>query len=338
MTPTNPDIDFVISWVDGNDPELRKKQMQYTTSAHETDFEDIAGEERYVECGELMFCVASILRFASWANNIYIVTDNQIPPIKEFLRANFKPEEYADKIHIVDHTTIFRDYDSYLPVFNSLAIETMMWRIPGLSDKFIYMNDDVMLMRPTQPSDFFTPDGLPVCHGGSYPSIFARMLRLSKPRRHGHKTFGFKDSMLNAADMVNASWFPKISHSPHPLLRTRLEKIYSRHPEFVVHNIQHRFRDPKQYNPQALHYLCGVNELKSTHNQLLFLNNSNGKRDYVNRKLQEAEKMGENLTFACINSMSQLPDSDLKTLRDFLCRRIDINPDSLNTYDSDHKQ
>ena len=45
---------------------------------------------------------------------------------------------------------------SHLPSFSSPAIESHLHRIPGLSDKFIYLNDDVMLGKDVWPDDFYT--------------------------------------------------------------------------------------------------------------------------------------------------------------------------------------
>jgi len=46
-----------------------------------------------------------------------------------------------------------------LPTFNSLAIETMLWRIEGLADRFLYFNDDMMPVGPVKPADFFSRVG-----------------------------------------------------------------------------------------------------------------------------------------------------------------------------------
>jgi hypothetical protein len=64
-----------------------------------------------------------------------------------------------DNIRIVDHREIFRGYERLLPTFNSLAIESMLWRIEGLADRFLYFNDDMMLVASVEPTDFFSIDG-----------------------------------------------------------------------------------------------------------------------------------------------------------------------------------
>ncbi len=57
---------------------------------------------------------------------------------------------------LVSHEDIFPD-PSHLPTYSSPAIETNLHRIPGLSKRFIYMNDDVMFGDKIWPEDFYTP-------------------------------------------------------------------------------------------------------------------------------------------------------------------------------------
>ncbi len=45
---------------------------------------------------------------------------------------------------------------SHLPTFSSPSIEAHLHRIPGLSDKFLYLNDDVMFGKDVWPDDFYT--------------------------------------------------------------------------------------------------------------------------------------------------------------------------------------
>lgn len=45
---------------------------------------------------------------------------------------------------------------SHLPTFSSPAIETHIHRIPGLSQHFLYLNDDVMFGLDVWPDDFYS--------------------------------------------------------------------------------------------------------------------------------------------------------------------------------------
>ena len=69
------------------------------------------------------------------------------------------------KIRLVRHEQIYR-WPEHLPTFNSTSIEAHLHRIPGLSEHFIYANDDTFLGAPVEPSDFFGMTGLSLVHAG----------------------------------------------------------------------------------------------------------------------------------------------------------------------------
>ena len=138
----NKDIDFVVLWVDGNDPKWRAEKAKYKP---ESDISD--SEERYREWGLLPFWFRSVEKFAPWVRKIHFVTWGHLP--------NWLNQS-APKLHIVRH----EDYipKECLPLFNSNAIEIGMHKIPGLADKFVYFNDDIFLLNPVRPTDFFIGD------------------------------------------------------------------------------------------------------------------------------------------------------------------------------------
>ena len=116
-------------------------------SSHQED-DDRMSSNRYRDSDELKYSLRSLVRYAPWIRNIYIVTDNQIP---KWLNVEHP------RIHMVSHSEIFPN-KSHLPVFSSPAIETHLHRIPGLSKRFIYFNDDVFLGSNVRPDDFFALD------------------------------------------------------------------------------------------------------------------------------------------------------------------------------------
>lgn len=113
------------------------------------DLEDVSEEissSRFQDNSELQYSIRSIERFAPWVRKIYIVTNGQIP---SWINLDHP------RLQIVPHSDIFLN-TSHLPVFSSPAIEANLHRIPGLSKKFIYLNDDVMFGTPIWPEDFYT--------------------------------------------------------------------------------------------------------------------------------------------------------------------------------------
>ena len=139
------DIDFVMIWVDGNDPDWQRRKAGFL-GAPETDDRP----ERYRDWGLLPFWFRGVETFAPWVRTVWFVCDQEPPA---WLNRDHP------KLRIVRH----EDYlpEEYRPAFSSHPIELNLHRIRGLSDRFVYFNDDMYLISPVQPTDFFRK-GLPV--------------------------------------------------------------------------------------------------------------------------------------------------------------------------------
>lgn len=136
---TKQPIDFVITWVDGQDEAWRKQRASYIHSQDEDD-----SEVRYRDWGLLRYWFRGVEQFAPWVRKIHFVTWGHLPA---WLNAEHP------KLHIVKH----EDYipKEFLPTFNSNVLEIYLHRIKGLAEHFVYFNDDVFLIRPMKSSDYF---------------------------------------------------------------------------------------------------------------------------------------------------------------------------------------
>ena len=136
-------IDLVYLWVDGSDTEwLQRRNAVLSQSSQYA--KDSISDCRFIDNNELKYSLRSVKQNAPWINNIYIVTDNQIP---KWLNLN------NDRIKIIDLTEIVPN--DKLPLFNSCAIETRLPFIPNLSEHFLYANDDMFFWNPTEETFFF---------------------------------------------------------------------------------------------------------------------------------------------------------------------------------------
>lgn len=318
------EIDVVIAWVDGNDPHHKNKIKPYLTpKAQQSD--DIAGPTRYLSSGEIFYCVASILRFAPFVRKIFVVTDEQNPNLDTFIKKNF-PENKIP-IEIVDHHVIFRGYEEYLPVFNSRAVETCTYRIPGLSENYVYFNDDVFLIRPIQKSDWFVDEKI-VAYGNWRSLFIDRLLWLIKPMKNGHKPVGFKDGMIMAARKYGKKWrYFHLDHLPHPLKKSVIANYFEKNPQHFTSNISHKFRSGKQFNTQELFYLSMFDEakveIKPSSENLLYIKPVNRGDKYVNRKLGMFNRYNK-LKFCCMGSLDMATEEDRITLLNWLKKVINI--------------
>ena len=147
-------VDMVFTYVDGADPAHRAKRLSYGGVAApgpgDGGPEATAERERwYLGVGEITFSVRSVLRWLPWIRTIHVVTDAQRPPVDPELIS-------SGRVRVVDHAEIVPD--RYRPVFASTIIESCLHRIPGLSDVWLYDNDDYMHFGPV-PAETFVNAG-----------------------------------------------------------------------------------------------------------------------------------------------------------------------------------
>lgn len=136
-------IDLVYNYVNGNDEDWITRRNQYAKDENN-------GVCRFRDNGELKYSLRSVERYAPWINHVYIIMDSKVP---DWL------DTACDKISIVRHEEIMPA--KLLPCYNSTVIESCLTNIRGLSEYFIYANDDMMFGNETEP-DFFFKDGKPV--------------------------------------------------------------------------------------------------------------------------------------------------------------------------------
>jgi Stealth protein CR2, conserved region 2/Stealth protein CR1, conserved region 1 len=238
---TKDAIDAVIAWVDGGDPKHRAKRKRYPAeSGGDGKPERSANKERrFSDNDEIRFCLRSIRNHAPWVRTIWLVTDDQVPAAIDRQGAE------QENIRFVDHREIFRGYEQLLPTFNSLAIETMLWRIEGLADRFLYFNDDVMLVGPVEPTDFFSENGKVKLRG--------RWSNWNQLLDRGNNFNG--SNKLLGAEMLGftSELFFSSAHVIAPLLRPAMEELFEEFKPAFVANAAHRFRNREQFWPISAH-------------------------------------------------------------------------------------
>jgi len=141
------DIDIVFSWVDGSSPEYIAARRARMAGAQLGEGDD--HEARFRQIDELKYALRSVHMFAPWIRRIFIATDSQAP--------TWLAEHPA--VTIVRSEEFFAD-PSVLPTHNSQAVECQLHHIEGLSEHFLYSNDDMFFGRPVGPDTFFTPGGI----------------------------------------------------------------------------------------------------------------------------------------------------------------------------------
>lgn len=167
------------------------------------------------------------------------------------------------KLNWVKHS----DYipSDYLPVFSSHPIELMMNKIPDLSEKFVYFNDDFFLTSPVK-KDYFFKNRLP-CDCGSFNIIGLGEGRLRIPHiqlnnmieinKHFSKKEILKKNRnkwftpkIGKEVLKNILYLPyesiaslSIRHFAQPYLKTTLDDVWSNCNDALEQTMRHRFRN-----------------------------------------------------------------------------------------------
>ena len=244
MSLENDPIDAVITWVDGNAPAHQRLRAQFMAQTAAPLGENARNPHRWEQSDELQFCLRSIHNNAPWVRTIWIVTHGEQPDLSRLPRA------VQTKVRMVAHAEIFAGFEAALPTFNSLSIESVMWRIEGLAERFMYFNDDVFLTALLQPEDMFA-GMMPVLRGTwcdhsalandptarDDPALFAHFVQINAAA-----LCGFSPTRIFAA-----------AHVVHPMRVSVMADLFAKYRAAFDRNIAHRFRDLAQFLPQGLH-------------------------------------------------------------------------------------
>ncbi|WP_118836984.1 stealth family protein [Neisseria meningitidis] len=228
-------IDVVFTWVDNTD---KAWQEQYYRTLQPIDQEDIGlyatDPARFSNHNELFYSVQAVQKFMPWVRNIFIVTADQKP--------KWLDENIHSKIKLINHSQLIDA--KYLPTFNSHVIEANLYKIPDLSEHFIYFNDDVFVARPLMPNHFFENNGL--------ASLFVANKSFQKMRQRGLITPTLTASE-HALKLLKRH-YPTINintplvHTYVPLRKTSFQKAWSLFEDEINSFLNNKVRHNSELN------------------------------------------------------------------------------------------
>ena len=262
MYSENTKIDFVLPWVDGNDPEWRASFLAHLPESRKNDD---AREVRYRDWGLLRFWFRGVERFAPWVNKIHFITCGHYP---EWLNLEHT------KLNFVKH----EDYIplEYLPTFNSNPIELNVHRLKELSEHFVLFNDDFFLIDNVKPERFFQ-NGLPcdiaafdVVASTSPTNKFAHILlnnvsvinerfgKFNVIKSHKSKWFNplYGIHLLRNIALLPWPYFTGFMnpHLPNAYLRSTLREVWTSYGDLLAEACTKRFRSINDYSHWLFRY------------------------------------------------------------------------------------
>ncbi len=214
--PAPAPIDAVYTWVDGARSDYVAEVRRHAARPQDVN------PERFRDAFDgLRYSLRSLERFAPWLRQVYLFTCRpQVPP---WLRRDHP------RLRIVHHDEVITE-PGVLPTFNSNVIECFLDRLPGLSDRFVYLNDDYLLGGPVTTADFFTPDGR------------IRVAGTVAGERFRHRVYEHQWLSLGL-----------LEHGPLLIERRGWREMQALAPGEMRAHLQHRFRAPDDLRPDRLY-------------------------------------------------------------------------------------
>lgn len=226
-------IDIVYTWVNGADPDWQDA-FRATAAAMGRSVEEVALDPaRYHSRDELRYSLRSVWAYCGWIRQIWIVTAGQ------------RPEWLGDdpRIRVVDHSDILPA--SALPTFNSHAIEAALHRIDGLTEQFVYFNDDMLVARSLRPETFFTANGLPL--------VFQSGARV--PGMEDEHSLAVDTGARRGRELLQEHFGRVVTgkpyHSPYPLSRSAMFDMEEQFADVVCSTQHSRFRSSSDLSTAA---------------------------------------------------------------------------------------
>ena len=304
-------IDFVIPWVDGNDPAWQEERRKY-----KPDTGADASVARYRDMGLLKYWFRAVEAYAPWVNQIHFITWGHLP---DWLNTDHP------KLHIVNH----KDYipAEYLPTFSSHPIELNIHRIQGLSEHFVYFNDDMLLNGPVEP-DFFFHKGMPCdfayinnIYNSDSTEIFEHIRInctwainnhysyiksfLNHPMKYVSWRYPIKFLLKNILKLENLSNFQGFveHHLPSAYLKSTLEETWQESSEILRYTSCNRFRTPLDVSQ----YIFRYKQLAQGKFHPVSAS-SRGKLTFMNCEVSSIQRdiMDPKLKMICINDVSSV--------------------------------
>ncbi|MGW4873393.1 stealth family protein [Streptomyces chartreusis] len=300
-------VDAVYTWVDGDDPAMAAKRRAHQALSDNVIAPRETGASRYTDHDELRYALRSLEMYAGFVRHVYLVTDSQLP-------AWLDPD--AAGLTVVDHREILPA--DALPVFNSHAIESRLHHIRGLSDHYLYFNDDVFINRPVRAEHFF--------HGNGIARIPLSPLKLGVGAPHPLEPAP-NSAGKNAREVIRRFHGTNITHkslhTPHPQLLSVMREMESLGIEELERTSYSRFRSTSDVAPAStLHHHWAIMSGRAVPADYRFRYVQLGTPDMRRRLARLAA--GEDIDFFCLNDVDTDPaarSAAQAVIHDFLERK-----------------
>lgn len=246
-------VSLVYTWVNGSDPAWRGVRKEYNSRV---------GGNRDRDNEDMRFSLRSVERLMPWhRGKIYVVSPSS--PTWANTTAT------GGRIEWIDQNRLVPSEDQ--PTFNSNVIEQVLHLIPGLTEHYIHINDDYLIVRPVHPRVFFTED-----HG---IKLFIEPKAVNPPKGDFARSMMYtlwQKSVYTSVRAVQERYRdlpggpPEVhfvKHAPFVYTRTLMQKVHDSFTPLLDGTRKHRNRNSKDGVTPFLFHGVAMAESKTCCNQ-----------------------------------------------------------------------
>jgi Stealth protein CR2, conserved region 2 len=234
-------LDVVVLWVNGSDVSM-KRQISVARNGSRNDFGN--GKNRFRDLGQFRYSLRSIEANLGLARRIFIVTNGQVPSWLD---------SKHPQIRIVDHSQL-----GLFGVYNSMAIQSVVHKIPTLSSPYLYSEDDIYFGSGMDDEVLFdgkakiyVSQSVSVAGKDDYSKAVLKSMDLVQ-------SIGVDVSSLKEAGRVLYN-----SHVSMMMYVEEMQTIWNMFPEVMEKMVNHAFRDHSDPHLPSLYTFMQLGESKT---------------------------------------------------------------------------
>ena len=219
-------IDVVIPW-SGETTDKNRYD-------HGTEVEFACGTNR--DDGIIKYTIRSICKNLPWVRNIIVFME---PPTDNISFIENEREEIKARVKFVDRSKYFINADKNCPSMNYYAVLVNIHRIPFLSEKWLELDDDIIIVRPMKIKDFFGDNSIKLDTNFKADSLYGNDEEVIVPESGSVDTRHTVKLPLKLPKQMNLNGN---SHRIKPHLKSTWRKMYNEYTEWFNFVSSHRTR------------------------------------------------------------------------------------------------
>ena len=251
-------VDYVFPYVNSNDEVWMESYIKHFSLLNKNKDEVSSGIVRYKDYGFLDTKIESIYLNMPWINNIFILISNETQLSEDFHK------KYPN-IKIIYHNEFIPE--EFLPTFNSNTIEMFLGNIPGLSEKFIYSNDDIIVTNKVHYTDCFN-ENLPIVELNKRFKKRKRLEVCNIANGYIYNALLLTKNEKYTGFIEDEKYMLSFNHADKPLLKSICNEVLTKFKNEIENSIT-QFRDYKNFNVYLFLFYMTFNE-KCVHGNLSY--------------------------------------------------------------------